>query len=137
MADYGTAEGVAAIQVRHTNEGTFDTTTKPTLATVDSWLEQVSSALNAILSKNGYTVPLDALDTNKPMVDAFANEAVAELVAMVNGRGRFAASGESADRSPWSVLLEQVSEFIESIAPASPANLVTVKTMTRSDWVTE
>lgn len=137
MPNYGSAEGVAAIQKRHTNDGDFDATTNPTLTTVDNWLRQASSAIDAILTANDYTTPLDAGHALKPVLDAFANEVVGELVAKANGRGRFGPSSEGGDDvNPWATLMTDVGDFIERIAPTG-RSVVKVAALTREDWIDE
>lgn len=85
---YGTAAGVAALAPRYANNGTFNSTTRPTAAHVTAWLSQVNSLLDTALAEFGFTVPITDGDIT-PMLDFFVNEEVAALVEGANGSGRF------------------------------------------------
>lgn len=118
---YGSADGVAALTPRYVqNSGAFDATTRPTLASVETWLLQVSTMLDNILTRHGYAVPVGDAGV-KPMLDAFVNEEVASMVEGVNGSGRFGPSAKTGgSRARFAVLLEDVNAFVTSISPRGP-----------------
>src|SRR5687767_5702757 len=58
---YGTVAGSAAyVQHAANASGTFDTTTEPTLAQVEGFIDRQSARLNGWLAQNGYAVPVTA-----------------------------------------------------------------------------
>lgn len=72
---YGSVNGVAAY-VKHlaNTAGTFDTTTRPTAAEVETFIEQRSAQLNAWLAQAGYSVPVAEAATQARLVLArYAN----------------------------------------------------------------
>ena len=113
MADYGTTDDVAALAPRYADgTGVFTVSTRPTLAQVTTFLNQVSSMLNSVLAEEGFTVPITDAGVT-PMLDAFANQEVAELVEGVNGSGRFGPKSEGGETSRFSVLNADVRGFIK------------------------
>jgi hypothetical protein len=73
VSDYGSTTNVAAY-VRHmTNtSGVFDTTTKPTLADVTIFLDEICAQLNGWLASAGYVIPVTAVSA-KLVLDRYAN----------------------------------------------------------------
>lgn len=111
---YGSVAGVAALTPRFSGTD-FAATTRPTLAQVESWINQVSGMLNSVLSEAGFDIPVSQADA-KLMLDAFTNEEVAAMVEGVNGAGRFgpAAAGKSSRRKGhFAMILEDARAFIE------------------------
>jgi hypothetical protein len=91
LNSYGTAAGVSALVPLYTNVvGAFDAQTNPKLATVESWIDQVSATLNVALANAGFIIPA-AQVTAKEMLAGFVQGHVSKMVEGVNGRGRFAA----------------------------------------------
>ena len=93
---YGSANGVAAYVSRYTNSANeFDDAggSRPPLARVESWLDQVSAMVNSALSEYGFVVPVAQADAVM-MLTAFVETHVASIVAGVNGHGRFAQQGQ-------------------------------------------
>jgi hypothetical protein len=78
MADYGTTDGVAVYVQHMTNAGVFDTTTSPTLATVQSMLNEICAQLNGWLASAGYVVPVTN-SAAKQVLDRYANLGTAGL----------------------------------------------------------
>jgi hypothetical protein len=85
---YGSANGVAALCKRWTNSGVFDNTSNPTLATVNEWLEQVSSMIDIALSTSGFTAPVTSASIT-PALNSFVNAMVTDLAGAANSSGRF------------------------------------------------
>jgi len=86
---YGSVAGVAALAGIYTADGSFSaTTTRPTSTTVESWIDNVSGIVNALLAEAGFSIPVTQ-DDSVLMLDAFVEEAVADLCHYANGAGRF------------------------------------------------
>lgn len=93
---------------------TFDTTTAPTLASVESWCDQVSGLINTILSEYGFTVPVANTDA-KLMLDMFVNEEVASIVEGTHGSGRYgptALSKRAGGTNRFQIVHANVSQFV-------------------------
>ena len=116
---YGDTAEVAALVPRHTAPGgkIFTQTTRPTLAQVESWVDQVSAVVNSILAQNGFsTIPVTQADA-KLMLDYFVNEEVAAICEGVNGSGRFGPTAKrGGNRGRFAVIVEDVQAFIEAHA---------------------
>jgi len=85
---YGTAADVAALCRVYTNAGAFDTTTVPTLANVEGFIDQISALVNTALAAQGFAVPVtqpDAAIACKSMVIQIASD----LAHAANSAGRF------------------------------------------------
>lgn len=113
---YGTAAGVAAYVGVYTSAGAFTTTTLPTLANVEGWIDQISALLNTALAKRGFNVPLtqaDAVLAAKSLVE----QLVSDLVQAANSSGRFF-SEKFLERgvSNWAVIRNDISNWVEEYA---------------------
>ena len=110
---YGTAAGVAAHVPRivRGTTGLFDATTRPTITTVETWLDEVSALLNAMLAQMGFTIPISQADA-KRMLDLWANQEVAAICEGVNGAGRF----RNLTDSRMTLMASEVQKFIEDNA---------------------
>lgn len=115
---YGSPNQVGAFVPRYVNtSGYFDTTTKPTLAHVQRWLEQVSAMLDMVLEAEGFDTPI----TTAGVVDAlglFASEEVASIAEGVNGSGRFGPTtkNKSPSGSRFTIIMDDIQTFIKSNA---------------------
>lgn len=111
---YGSVADVAALTRRFTNNGSFDTTTVPTLTQVERFIDVVSGTLNIALSGEGFTIPVTQADA-KAALDAVVTEAVADLVQAANSTGRFF-TDKAIERgvSPMRAVRREMSEWIES-----------------------
>lgn len=93
----------------------FAATTRPTLATVESWVDQVSGAVNSILAENGFAVPISQSDV-KLMLDALVNQIVAEYVEGVNGSGKYGPAAMGSDKrhnkGRNAMMMEEVQSFV-------------------------
>ncbi len=113
---YGTAAGVAAYVGVFTASGAFTTATKPTLAQVESWIDQVSALLNTALAKRGFTVPMtqaDAVLGAKSLVE----QLVSDLAQAANSSGRFF-SEKNLERgvNNWNIIRNDISAWVEEYA---------------------
>jgi len=109
---YGATADVAALTPRYaTSGGVFDTTTRPTLATVETQINQVSGLCNSMLAQAGFKTPVTQADA-KLALDIFVNEEVAAIVEGINGSGRFGPTTKEPGRSRFSIILDDMSAFI-------------------------
>jgi hypothetical protein len=80
---YGDTGEIAALVPRYANRVTaFDVDTRPTLAQVESLVDQVSAVVNSMLSQAGFSVPISQADA-KLMLDYFVNEELAAIAEIV------------------------------------------------------
>lgn len=114
---YGSAADVAALVPRYTSSGSFLTTTRPTLAQVESWIDSTSATLNVILARSGFAVPISQTDA-KAACAAIVTEVVAELCHAANTTGRFF-TDKALERgqSPMRVLRQEMADWVEMQAP--------------------
>jgi hypothetical protein len=111
---YGSAAGVGALVPRYAGStGGFDTTTRPTLAQVEALIDQVSSLINMILSKEGFAIPVVQADA-KLALTIFSQEEVAAICEGINGSGRFGPTTKSPGKSRFSLITDDIQDFIES-----------------------
>lgn len=111
---YGSASDVAALVPRYVNaSAAFDTTTRPTLATVESQINQISGLANSILATAGFVVPVSQADA-KLALDVFINEEVATIVEGINGSGRFGPTSKEPGRSRFVLIMDDLKTFIEA-----------------------
>ncbi len=107
---YGSSADVADLTTRFTNAGSFDTTTNPTLATVEKWIDKVSATLNVLLAEQGFAVPAKQADVVETL-GLFVITQVADLVNYTNSTGRFF-SDKNMTQGPWKVIQKEASDFI-------------------------
>ena len=113
---YGSAAGVAVLVPRHNNgAGTFDANTNPTITTTETLIDQVSATINAILSQQGFAIPVSQTDAAL-MLTGFVNQEVAALVEGINGIGRFGPTAKTPGKGRFGLLFEDIRDFVESIA---------------------
>lgn len=113
---YGTAAGVAAYVGVFTAAGSFTTATKPTLANVEAWIDQVSALLNTALAKRGFTVPLTQADAVLG-ARSIVEQLVSDLAQAANSSGRFF-SERNLERgvSNWNIVRNDISAWVEEYA---------------------
>jgi len=115
-SSYGTSTGVAAFVPRYaTTAGDFSTATRPTQTQVVTFIDQVSSLVNSILGKYGFSIPVtDTLVTD--MLKLFVEEEVAAIAEGINGSGRFGPTTKTPKKSRFQIILDDVQEFVEENA---------------------
>lgn len=109
---YGSVLGVAGLVPRYTVSSTFDTTTRPTLTQVESYIDSVSGIINSMLAQSGFAIPITN-DSVKDALDLFVNDEVGSIAEGINGAGRFgprATDGVIPNR--FKLLFEDVKLFI-------------------------
>lgn len=115
---YGTAAGVGALVPKWAGTGAFAATTRPTLAQVEGWIDQVSAIVNGILSEEGFAVPVAQADAVL-VLKLFVQEEVADIVSGINGSGRFgptAGGKNTANRSRYQTIVDDVQAYVKSVA---------------------
>ena len=116
---YGSVTGVAALSRRWTNESeTFDLTTTPTLAQVESWIDQISSVINVTMAGCRYvTLPITQV-TAVNMFGLYVNQMAADMVEGSHDLGRLGPTAltnqqTGSVRSMWKVVAGEVAQFIK------------------------
>jgi hypothetical protein len=111
---YGSTAAIAGMAPRFANRsGEFDATTRPTLAQVEGYVDQVSGVVNTILAAGGFSAPISQSDV-KLALDLFVNAEVVSIVEGVNGLGRFGPSVKQPGSRGWSsLIMDDVKGFIE------------------------
>jgi hypothetical protein len=110
---YGTAAQVAAFTRRYTNAGTYDVSTNPTLAQVETWINQISGTINVLLAEKGFAVPVTQADA-KLSLESLVVTSVSDLCHSANGAGRFF-TDRALERgvSPNSVISREIAAWID------------------------
>ncbi len=109
---YGSASGVAAYVPRYANNSaTFDDNTRPKLAQIESFIDQISSLVNAILASNGFHIPITQADA-KSAVTIFIEQEVAAIAEGINGSGRFGPTTKTPSQSRFKIIMEDINAFI-------------------------
>lgn len=96
---YGSLAGVAALAKQFTDNGEFTDAdclnclqsleTNPTKSEVESWLDQISAAMDTALAGEGFVTPVTHANSVKS-ITMIVNQYVADLVKYANNNGRFA-----------------------------------------------
>jgi hypothetical protein len=87
---YGSAPGVAALSALWTDgtTGLFATTSRPTLAQVNTWLDQVSKLLDTALNDQGFDTPVTVTAVTGEL-GLLVEGIVKDLCDYSHGAGRF------------------------------------------------
>lgn len=111
---YGSTSEVASLTPRYAAvSGLFDTTTQPTLATVETQINQISGLANSILAQAGFVIPISQTDA-KLALDIFVNEEVAAIVEGINGSGRFGPTTKEVGRSRFALIMDDLRSFVQA-----------------------
>lgn len=111
---YGSTDEVGALTPLYaTATGViYSTTTRPTLAQVEKFVDRVSGILNVLLAEAGFKVPVSQADA-KLALDEFVVAQVVELCHAANGAGPYApGSEEMRAGSPFRTIEREAAEFI-------------------------
>lgn len=111
---YGSTDEVGALTPLYaTASGViYSTTTRPTLAQVETFVNRVSGILNVLLAEAGFKVPVSQADA-KLALDEFVVAQVVELCHAANGAGPYApGSEEMRAGSPFRTIEREAAEFI-------------------------
>jgi len=131
---YGSTSGVAVLVPRYANtSGAFDnlgappTGTRPSLATVESLIDQVSGLANSILASALFVTPITQADS-KLAIDMFVNEEVAAIVEGINGSGRFGPTSKEPGQSRFGIIMDDLKAFVQANKQGFVNNGATVNT---------
>lgn len=113
---YGAATDVAALTELYTSSGSYTTGTIPTLAQVESWIDQVSAIMNAALAGSGFVVPLTQADSVLA-VKSYVIQAAVDLCHAANSAGRFF-TDQALQRgvNPMSAIRKEILDWVETFA---------------------
>lgn len=95
---YGSADDVAELVPKWANNGRFDDTTEPTLARVETLIDNVSAIANGCLAQMGYDVPVTDTDAVR-IVKQLVSETTATIVDGIRGTGRYAPGSKAVQRN--------------------------------------
>lgn len=96
--------------------GAFSTSTKPTLAQVEGYVNQISAMVNAILATAGFSIPVRQADILLALA-FFVEEEVASICEGINGSGRFGPTAKpSGGKGRYALLMDDVVAFINGQA---------------------
>jgi hypothetical protein len=114
---YGSTSDVAALTPRYADNVTFlfTTSTRPTLATVETQINQASGLCNSILAQAGFKIPVTQEDC-KLALDIFVNEEVAAICEGINGSGRFGPTTKQPSQSRFAIIMDDLKAFVEANA---------------------
>lgn len=118
MADYGSAGGVGALVpiFSGTNQD-FADADRPNSTQVGNFLDQISGMVNAVLAQEGFATPITSPTSVKNALDNFVNQEVADIVAGINGSGRFGPGSKAIEkRGRMAMIVEDVRSFIQGNA---------------------
>ena len=115
---YGDTDEIASLVPRYAGvDIKFDITTRPTLLQVESFADQVSALLNAVLAQNGFSIPVTNADAVL-LLDLFVNQEVAAIAEGINGSGRFGPTkgGRTSPGNRFNLIMSDVEEFVAANA---------------------
>lgn len=112
---YGSVSDVAGLVPRYANvSGTFDATTRPTLAVAEMSINQISSLLNMLMAEAGFTIPVTQADCVLALT-YFVEEEVAAIAEGINDSGRFGPGAKAVGaKGRFALLVSDAQAFIES-----------------------
>jgi len=110
---YGSAAGVGAQSALWSDNGTFTASTRPTLSTVNTWLEQVSNSIDAALADEGFTTPVTVAKVVS-VLDMYTNGIVKDLVDWSHGAGRYYSDRYiKAGLSPFTTVDSEIQKWVQ------------------------
>ncbi len=107
---YGQASDVAALTPRFASAGSYSASTRPTLAQVEAWIDQVSAVLNVLLAEQNFKIPATQADVVL-LLKQFVVTQVADLANYANSAGRFF-SDKNLTTGPWQAIQKEAADFI-------------------------
>lgn len=111
---YGSVAGVAAYTRRLTNSAsTFDTSTRPTLAEVEAFLDQCSDTLNGWLASAGYVIPVTQADAVRVLA-RYANLGAAGHAELSQRAGGYDADDENRRENKFLDMFQMAEAYIQS-----------------------
>jgi hypothetical protein len=108
---YGSVEEVATLVARYTTTGAFTTTTRPTIAQVEQFIDRLSARLNVYLAEAGFAIPVTQADAVMALAD-FVVTTVVDYCHWANSAGRFVDTKTLKGRSAAALVDEEASQFV-------------------------
>lgn len=109
---YGSVSSVAGFCTVYTISGSFTTATIPTLANVESMIDQTSALLNLSLSAQGFAIPVTQA-TAKLACDSVVNQLVSDLAHAANSAGRFFSERSlTGGLSVWAQVRKEIDDWV-------------------------
>ena len=113
---YGSVAEVQALTARYLSSGAFTTATRPTLAQVETWIDNASATLNVMLAKAGFSIPIADTDA-KAACGQIVVEVVVDMCHAANSTGRFFTERAlEKGLSPMKVLRQDMADWVEAMA---------------------
>jgi hypothetical protein len=110
---YGSVAEVQALTPRY---GVYSTTTRPTLAQVENFIDKISATLNVILAGAGFAIPIVQADAKAACAQIIV-EAATDLCHAANSAGRFYTE-RALERgvAPMKVIRQEMAQWVEDQA---------------------
>lgn len=115
MVDYSSVAKVAVMCSKHTNEGVFDGTTRPSSTEVGDLLDQVNDTINTMLAGEGFETPVTQT-TVKSMLDGLAQAYTSDMVKATHSAGRFFTDKRLKNKNPMTVISDELAKWISARA---------------------
>lgn len=117
-SDYGTVDGVGALVPMFSGtDQDFADTTRPTDTQLTAILVQMSGMVNSVLAQYGFSTPIASPSDIKEALDSFVEQEGADIVAGINGAGRFGPSSKAmGKKGRLAMLVEDVESFVSGNA---------------------
>jgi len=114
---YGSIEEIEALVPYYaTDSGKFGTTTRPTLAAVEKFVDRVSAVLNVLLAKAGFSIPVEQADA-RLAIDEFVVTWAQMYCHSANRAGPFSPERrEVRQELSFRQLMEEAMAFVEGNA---------------------
>ena len=114
---YGTVAQVQALTPRYLNSLMYTTDTRPTLAQVETFIDNVSATLNVFLAREGFSIPITQASA-KQACDQIVVESVVDLCHAANSTGRFF-TDRALERgiNPIAAIRQDMASWVEMMAP--------------------
>lgn len=111
---YGSASGVAALSSQWTNDdGEFDVSTRPTLAQIEDFLDQVSQLMDTALADEGFVTPI-TIAAVLGEIGLLVNGVVKDLADYSHSTGRFFAEKTlETGMSPFMTVDKELHEWVK------------------------
>lgn len=113
---YGSVAQVQAMTGRYLSSGAYTTGTRPTLAQVETFIDNASATLNVMLAKAGFSIPITDADA-AAACGQIVVEVVVDMCHAANSTGRFF-TDRALERgeSPMRVLRQDMQQWVEDNA---------------------
>ena len=114
---YGSVDEVEAMTGRYLRDHAYDSSTRPTLKQVETFIDNASATLNVMLAKAGFVIPISQASA-KAACGQLVVEVVVDLCHAANSTGRFFTE-RALERgiAPMVVLRREMADWVAEMAP--------------------